>query len=52
MQALWMVWYFIGSLIAATLGLQIVKIVTAPFFTVISRIMSKPRSSSGSGQRQ
>ncbi len=51
MQALWMVWYFIGSFIVAALGLQFVKVITAPFFTAISRLTSKPPSSSDSGQR-
>ncbi len=50
MQALWMVWYFIGSFIVAVLGLQFLKVVTAPFFTVKSRLTSKLRSLSDSGR--
>ena len=48
---MWMIYYFIGSMIGAVLSIQILKVFTAPFFTVKSRFISKHRSSSGSGQQ-
>lgn len=40
-----LLYYFIGSMIAAFLGLELTKVVTAPFFTVKSLFTSKRQSS-------
>lgn len=48
---MWMVYYFIGSMVAALISLEIVRAITAPFFMVKSRFGSKRRSSSESVRR-
>lgn len=48
---MWMVYYFLGSMIAAVLSLQFLKVLTAPFFMVKSLFTSRLRSSSGHGRR-
>lgn len=47
----WMVWYFVGSMIAAVLGLKFIGAILSPFFKMVSRTGSKPPSSSESGQQ-
>lgn len=46
MQALWMVWYFIGSMIVGALTVKVAGVLTAPFFTVFSLFGLKHPSSS------
>lgn len=46
----WMAYYFLGSMVAAVLGLKLFKGIFSPFFMVTSLFTRKPPSSSDSGR--
>ncbi len=48
---MWLIYYLVGSLIAAAASLAIVSAVFAPFFRGIFRLTSKSRFSSGREQQ-
>ncbi len=43
---MWIIYYLVGSLIAAAVSLAVVTAAVAPFFKGISRLTSKSQSSS------
>lgn len=47
---LWLFAPFAASFVAAVVVIQVLRGITSPFFTVLSRLTSKPRRSSESGR--